>query len=244
VQRRAQVPRKLLFLLGGSAAFEAVAEAFVPAAGGTDASIALLMQGGSNWEKYVPEYTTPWARRGVTQTVTIVPGESGELDLDAVGRQLSEATGIFIGGGHTPTHHRLYAAEPVRTLIRERYEDGVPVAGVSAGARIALERCVLTRDETGKRFVRVVPGLDLVSDVLVGVHFSERNSLPDVLEAMSITHTGVGLGIDEPACAVFEQGEFAGVLGQNVHEIRMASFESKEYVMRRISIPYSTARAC
>jgi cyanophycinase-like exopeptidase len=97
---------KRVFLIGGSAAYTALAGAFVTAAGGHDAKIALLLQGG--------------------------------------------ATGIFIGGGHTPTYHRLYATEPVRGVIRERYEERIPVAGVSAGALIALDPCVLTPDETGE----------------------------------------------------------------------------------------------
>jgi cyanophycinase len=74
---------------------------------------------------------------------SIAPDEQGVLDLDAVSAKLREATGIFIGGGHTPTYHQLYVTEPIRGMIQERYREGVPVAGVSAGALIALQVCVL-----------------------------------------------------------------------------------------------------
>lgn len=57
--------KSLLYLLGGSAAFEVSAEAFVLATGGADATIALLMQGGVKSQKYISEYTQPWIRRGV-----------------------------------------------------------------------------------------------------------------------------------------------------------------------------------
>ena len=97
---------------------------------GVEATIVLLMQGGSRWEKYVPEYTQHWIRRGVYRYYPIVPDENGTFDLDAVSARLREATGIFIGGGHTPTYHRLYATEPIRNIIRERYGEGVPVAGI------------------------------------------------------------------------------------------------------------------
>ncbi|MCK4473473.1 MAG: Type 1 glutamine amidotransferase-like domain-containing protein, partial [Anaerolineae bacterium] len=164
--------RRLLFLLGGSAAFNVVAEEFVPAAGGRNATIVLLMQGGSGWEKYVPEYTQPWTRRGASRCYSIVPDENGALDLDAVSARLREATGIFIGGGHTPTYHRLYGTEPIRSIIRESYQKGVPIAGVSAGALIAPTICVLTPDETGDASLKTVAGLGLVSDLIVGVHFT------------------------------------------------------------------------
>ena len=229
---------RLLFLLGGSAAFDSIAEAFVPAAGGRDSNIALLMQGGQEWEKHVPEYTHPWIQRGVSRYLPIVPDENGTLDVDAASAKLREATGVFIGGGHTPTYHCLYATEPIRSIIRERYHQGVPLAGVSAGALIAPEICVLTPDETGDGTLKIVPGLGLVSDVLVGVHFTERDALPDILEAMIRSGTQMGWGIDEPACAVFEDGQFKGVLGRAVFEIVMIDFETKSYRMTKLNAPY------
>jgi cyanophycinase len=219
-------PRRLLFLLGGSAAFDVVAAEFVPAAGGSDAIIALLMQGGGGWEKYVPEYTEPWTRRGVSRYYPIAPDENGTLDLHAVSAKLREATGIFIGGGHTPTYHRLYTTEPICNILRESYHKGVPIAGVSAGALIAPEICVLAPDETDDGSLQIVDGLGLVSDLIVGVHFTEQNALPSVLEAMARTETGTGWGIDEPACAVFEGGQFKGALGRCVYEIVMTDFEA------------------
>jgi len=225
------VTHRLLFLLGGSAAFDVVAEEFVPAAGGRDATIVLLMQGGHGWEKWVPEYTEPWIRRGVSRYYPIVPDENGTLDLDTVSAKLREATGIFIGGGHTPTYHRLYATEPIRSVLRESYHKGVPIAGVSAGALIAPEICVLPPDETNDGSLQIAAGLGLVSDLIVGVHFTELNALPSVLEAMARTKTRSGWGIDEPACAVFEDGQFKGALGWSVYEMVMTDFEARAYRM-------------
>jgi cyanophycinase len=220
---------KLLFLIGGSAAYDAVAEAFVPAAGGGDAKIAVLLQGGAGWEKHRSEYVEPWIQRGVSRYDPIAPDERGVLDVEAASALLCAATGIFIGGGHTPTYHRLYATEPMRSVIRERYRDGVPIAGVSAGALIALGKCVLTTDETGDHSLKVVAGLDLVRDIIVGVHFTERNDLSNVLEAMAQTRTKIAWGLDDPACAVFENAQFKGALGQSVYEIVMSDFEAKTY---------------
>jgi cyanophycinase len=223
------VSSNLLFLLGGSAAFDVVAAEFVPAAGGADAIIALLLQGGSDWLKYVPEYVDPWLQRGVTRFHAIVPDENGVLDLDVIAARLREATGIFIGGGHTPTYQQQYATEPVRSLIRERYQEGVPVAGVSAGAALMPEVCVLSRDETSDEVLRTEEGLGLVGDLIVECHFSELNRLSHLLEAMAQLQADVGWGTDEPACMVFENGQFTRILGRSVHRVVMTELATRTY---------------
>lgn len=102
---------------------------------------------------------------------------------------------------------------------------------MSAGALIAPEICVLPPDETDDASLKIVAGLGLVGELIVGVHFTERNALPSMLEAMTRTQTRTGLGIDESACAVFEDGQFKRVLGQAVYEIVMTDFEAKTYTM-------------
>ena len=96
-----------------SRAFDVVAEELVPAAGGCDSRIVLLLQSREGWEKHKPEYVQPWIRRGVSQYDPVVPGENGTLDLEAASARLREATGIFIGGGHTPTYYWLYATDTI-----------------------------------------------------------------------------------------------------------------------------------
>ncbi len=231
--------RKLLFLLGDTAANDAVTGAFVPAAGGRDARIAVLLQSGAGWEKHKSKYVEPWMQRGVFQIDPIFPDEGGALDLEAASATLRDATGIFIGGGHTPTYHRLYATEPIRSVIRARYHDGVPVAGVSAGALISLEHCALPADDTGDARLKIVTGLGLVRDIVIGVHFTERNDLSNVLDVMAHTRTKTAWGIDEPACAMFEDGRFKGTLGQSVYEIVMSDFETRNYQMTEHVEPYN-----
>ena len=123
----------LLFLLGGGPTiFDTVAKEFIPAAGGPDATIALLLAGGQGWEEHVPQYT-----------------------------------------------------------------------------------------------VRIVPGLGLVSGLIVGVHFTKWNALPHMVEAMVETRTATGLGIDEAACAVLENGKLERVLGQSAYKVELTDFEAK-----------------
>lgn len=221
-----------LFLLGGSAAYEVYADDFVEAAGGCSATIAVLAQTRAGWEKHRVEITQPWLDRGVSCFTPIVPDdEIGVVDHKSALMVLSNATGVFISGGHTPTYHQLYVTDPIGAILRERHQDGIPIAGVSAGALISSEICQLTHDEAGAGDLRVVQGLCLVSGFVIGVHFSERNALADILTVMSKTRTEVGFGIDDSACVVCENGEFARVLGESVYRIEMSDFDEPSYQM-------------
>jgi cyanophycinase len=228
--------RKLVFLIGGSDAYEAMTDAFLAPAGGRAAVIALLLQGGDRLYHYVPIYTAPWLRRGVTACHVVAPASDGALDMAGFCQVVQAATAIFIGGGHTPTYHRLYATGPAADQIRRRYEQGVPIAGVSAGALLAMQHCVFGQgpDEAP----RVVPGLGLVRDLIVRPHFTARQALPQMIEVMAQNRTRHGLGIDDAACAVFADGEFAGVLGQPVYEIEIEDFERRTYRIAECAVRY------
>jgi cyanophycinase len=225
-----------LYLLGGSLAFDVTAADFIPAAGGQNARIALLLQGGMNWKKYVSEYVQPWQARGVSCIDVIVPDESGRLDLDDIVKRLENATGIFIGGGNTGVYRRLYASDPMRALLRKQYERGVPIAGCSAGALIAPKVCAFYPSE-GDVEGPTAEGLGLIDNLLVGVHFSAKGSLQHLVPVMTGTRTRVAWGIEEGACVVFEEQLFGRVLGHSAFEIVITDFEKGKYDVLEHPIP-------
>ncbi len=66
----------------------------------------------------------------------------------------------------------------------------------------------------------------------MGVHYSEQNALPGALEAVRTTRTDTGSGLDEGACAAFEDGRFSRALGRPVDEITMSDFESGAHTVQ------------
>ena len=228
------MPRTLLFLLGGSQAYEVYADYFVAASGGDDARIVALMHNRAEWERHRSEIIWPWKQRGVRHYKPIFPKARGVLDVEKTSSMLQEATGIFIGGGHTPSYQRLFATGTIRDIIRERYLSGVPVAGISAGALICMEICQLTPDETRKDSIEIVPGLGLAGGFVVGVHFSGAGSLSEVLDAMAATRTTIGVGIDDSACVVCKSGKAAEALGRDVYKIKMTNFDKCSYRMAKM----------
>lgn len=225
-----------LFLLGGSEElFYAVAERFIPAAGGRNGNIALLISGSSGWERYVPHYTTPWKECGLEHYEVIVPDEYGMINHASAIRIIQHATGIFIGGGHTPTYQRLFATDPLRQVLQAQYAKGIPFAGLSAGALLMPDICAIPPEDTGNPKVAITTGLALLPDMIVSVHFSECHALPHVLDAMTLTTTAKAIGIDEDACIVLYDGQIAEVFGGNAYQITMHNFATQTYNMIPIS---------
>ena len=225
------VVRKL-FLMGGIAAVSITAKTFVSLSGGKDSLIVLLLQGGAFWEKHLPAYLQPLNCYEMGRYETIVPDEHGNLDLKSALSILRGATGILIGGGDTATYLRLYAQDSIRSLIHERYVEGVPVAGVSAGALISQSACFFA-GEDDREDIEAREGLGLLEDHLVCVHFSEQNGLPALMDTMANVKIRNGTGIDDTACAYFENGCFQSALGRFVYRVEMTDFETRSFILKK-----------
>jgi len=226
---------KHLFLYGDLADnFKAVSAPFVEAAGGPRARIALLLAGGKDWEQYVPRYRDPWMRLGAREVIPIAPvGDSTELSAEALSR-LRRCSGIFVGGGDTRRYHKIYTAPEVRETVQELCRSGPPYGGVSAGALIVGERCTIRgskvitpaneyfvrakayHDPTGDGEVElsVGQGLSLLQDCIIEVHFSELGGFPRLVQAMELTSSTFGFGIDEPICLEIREGTYGQVHGK------------------------------
>jgi len=220
---------KLLFLMGGMPAWEKVAGYFVRAAGGGSARTVILLPGGLETIRHLPDYTGPLRQYGLTGAQEIFPEKSKDLDLARAQRNIEKADGILCGGGPTPVYQHMFAREPLLTLIRTRYESGVPYAGISAGALIAPAKNVYWEGEVEDKDMRVFSGLGLAEGFIVDVHFTEWHRLPRILDAMAKTGILHGWGVDESACAVFRDGQFAGIIGRGVYRIEMTHLKTKKY---------------
>jgi cyanophycinase len=210
---------RYLFLLGGNTSLFKAHEAFIAKAGGSNAKIALLIMYSPNWEKYLPHYEKPWNDIGINNYSLIMPDENGNLDINQAKEILDSSTGIFIGGGHTPTYHKYFVTSAMKDLIKEKYDSGIPIAGCSAGALISLRHSFIAPDETKTSDIQSIEGIGLLHDVLIGVHYTENNQQSYLAEAMKRLSINTGLGIDENACAVFKNECLEYCIGKAVHHV-------------------------
>jgi cyanophycinase len=59
--------------------------------------------------------------------------------------------------------------------------------------------------------VRIGPGLDLIRDVLIDMHFAERGRLPRLLSGIVLDVRYLGVGIDEDTAIVVHGDRFDGI---------------------------------
>ncbi len=223
---------KRLFLYGDvSPNFEEVSKPFIEASGGTDAVIALLLQGGPGWEKFLPRYVDPWERLGVENVTPIIPTSDLTLDDETL-NSIESSTGIFVAGGDTKTYQRVYTSDKVGSLIKLQFEKGIPYGGASAGAIIASEKCPLKGSvimtESNEYLLRAKPfvdsvkdidfvlgnGLGLIRDCVFEPHFSEWGGFPRLVQSMELSGSTYGFGIDESACLEIQQNSNVFVRGR------------------------------
>ena len=130
---------------------------------------------------------------------------------------------FFIGGGHTPTYHRLYATEPIRSAIRERHWWDPSRRAVCWSHYNQV--CVLIRNGAmrlpGRRRIGSSQGCS------VEAHFARCP--PDLVSAMA-PRTSIGWGIDESACAVLRV-KLIVVLSANPYTRSLRVFDTSPEVV-------------
>ncbi|OME89712.1 MULTISPECIES: cyanophycinase [Paenibacillus] len=222
---------RYLYLLGGHSFQKETNRQFVEQAGGSNARIVLCIMNRPGWEEYVPLFQQMWTESGARDMQVIVPDEDGILDMEQAEQVLSQATGIFIGGGNTEKYHHYYATGRFKDLLINCYENGVPIAGNSAGALILPEICLISPLDNEQSVMLFKQGVGLLSNVLISVHYTEWSDQSNLLEGMRTKKVKRGIGIDEQACAVFINGQLAYALGESVHEVIFEDFDPDQYTI-------------
>ena len=126
---------------------------------------------------------------------------------------------MFLTGGDQSKLRTLVGSR-VNDLLEERLDDGLIVAGTSAGATAMGRTMILggNGSDVSAATVRTGPGLGLVPRALIDMHFGERGRLPRLLSAVALDPDHLGLGLDENTGILVDDTGFE-VLGSGVATI-------------------------
>lgn len=210
-----------LYLLGGTEALIKASTQFAKSCESTQPKIAILLQGGPDWRKYWPTYEHPFNEAGIEDLSPVVPSQNGYVDPTSVSDVLNNCDGIVIGGGQTSIYWKIYVASPVRDILLEKYHKGTVFMGISAGALLMPNYCILYPSETGKEFCQCLRGLGFIRNQLVGVAFGESGGAYGPTAGMALTRTKLGWGLNKTGCAVFEDGQFVQPIGKGVYKVEI-----------------------
>lgn len=205
-----------LFLFGGSPPFtEKLGKKFAQLTLGGKVAILFLERDG--WEQYMPKYTSVLENFCLDDFAYLAlrpKPDDNTLEI------LSSCAGIIIGGGETERYRDYIVDTTVGERIKERYEEGVPVAGFSAGALIAPENCVIPPIDNSENKHLFLRGLGLIKDCVISVHYTKWQEEANLRNALLKVETPVGYGMDDGAGIYFMNERVAETDGGNVYTFK------------------------
>jgi cyanophycinase len=202
-----------LVICGGGGMPEPVRDRFLELAGGRRARIVVIptahqLADGPN----AAAVLEPWREKGAA-SVQLFHTRSREAanDVEFV-RPISEATGVWIGGGQQSWLTEAYLGTEVERQLKALLDRGGVIGGTSAGAAV-MTRVMIAR---GRSKADVTQGFDFLPGAVVDQHFLKRNRLGRLLSVLTDHPDLIGLGIDErTALVVNVRSHLLNVIGDS-----------------------------
>ena len=213
-------PLGTLFAIGGAEAKlrrRSVLAAFVAAAGGADARIAVVPSASSLGEEVVEVYRAVFTSLGAREVIALRPQSRADAaDPDLV-EPLGKVSAIFMTGGNQLKLSAYITGTPFGDGIHEAYQRGAVVGGTSAGASILADHMIAFGSGGAtprQRMSQLSAGLGLLPGVVVDQHFEQRNRYGRLLSLVAQSPALLGMGVDEDTAAVVHEGRRLEVVGR------------------------------
>jgi cyanophycinase len=173
--------------------------------GGGDANIVIMTCASDKPEQKATEYEVTLTKLGPCRLKSIHSRDCRGNSIEDVLNCLRQATGVFFVGGQPYRITDAIKDTPVHKLLHERYQDGLVIAGTSAGALMMPEVVIMdgeSRTHPTADTIKTGPGMGFLHGVVLDVHFAERGRAGRMLSAIAQFPDCLGLGIDEDAALV------------------------------------------
>ena len=151
---------------------------FINHSGGVDACIAILLQNEDQKERVRTFTNILSSKYGQFKVSFIYPIDDDYNLSKCMHKDLKEATGILIWGGHTHTYRLTYNKDNIAKLIKAKYNNGTPYAGLSAGAILAFS-------------------LGLLTNCIFKPHFTNTHRFTELLSKIRKNQVRYGIGLDD-----------------------------------------------
>ncbi|WP_179218478.1 cyanophycinase [Saccharibacillus sp. O23] len=203
---------------------------FVEMSGGEKSRIGILTTATQYPTETGEEYDELFRSLGCPDTQifhldTRESAEEGELK-----KRLETCTGLFITGGDQVRLTSLLGGTFFYDELRDRWHDGMPIGGTSAGAAVMSCHMIMSALEVEDEYiVEMGVGFCLIEDAIIDQHFSQRARFGRLMTAIAHNPQVMGIGIDEnTAIHVQDDGSVFSVLGE--HSVTVFDGKKLEYV--------------
>jgi len=205
-----------VLLAGGGATPPEVPQTMLRLAGGAHARIVILAHAQADVARGGQHSAAFFTSNGAQNVVAPDTLDAGELAA-----LVHSAQGVWIpGGDQNRFMERLGGATALLEAIRGVRARGGVVGGTSAGASLMGAR-MPTGNHSPDGDLKVgasptAPALSVLPNALVDQHFLKRQRLPRLLCALLEHPNLVGIGVDEEAWALAQQGKLTAYRAQVV----------------------------
>jgi cyanophycinase len=203
-----------LVIVGGGWLPDAVQECFLALAGGEKARLVVIPTASSLADNLrtlgsYAYWTAAAQRKKIKSVVFLHTRNQVQANDPAFVKPLTEATGVWLGGGDQSRLIAAYKGTAVERELHRLLTRGGVIGGTSAGAS-AMSTLMITG---GNPVARLGTGFGLLADVVIDQHFMQRNRLARLLGIVTSHPRVLGLGIDEQTAVVIHGGSLT-VMGK------------------------------
>jgi cyanophycinase len=194
-----------------------ILSAFAQLAGGKAARIAIVPT-ASSIETAGLRYKALFLGMGVESAEVVYIGDRDDANSDETLELVHQATGIFLTGGNQMRLSSIIGGTRFEEVVRERNNQGVVVAGTSAGASILSAHMVAMGASGGTpklRMAQMVAGFGLIDNIIIDQHFRQRDRIGRLLALVAANPRLLGVGIDEDTSAMIDDRGVIEVIGRH-----------------------------
>ncbi|HVF43869.1 MAG TPA: cyanophycinase [Pyrinomonadaceae bacterium] len=208
--KKAEARAGRLVIIGGAedrGGKSEVLREFVRLAGGARARVCIISVASEAPEEVAGVYEGTFKRLGVRDVRALDVKGRADANADPASAAVREATGVFFTGGNQLRITRLLGGTRLDTTLHRRHEEGLVLAGTSAGAAMMSSVMIVgsaPRMTLRAGMVELGSGLGFLPGVLIDQHFEQRGRLRRLLAAIAQHPHELGVGIDENTAAVVD----------------------------------------
>lgn len=197
---------------------KAILREFVRMAGGAKAKIVIMTVASEMPVEVGNDYVAAFSdiTKGAVPIETIHIESREEANANEAIVLLQAATGVYFTGGDQFRITRLLGGTKIDMCLHDRYENGLVLAGTSAGASMMSSIMIIQgpAETTAKRgMTQLGAGMEFLPGVIIDQHFAQRGRINRLLAAIAQYPHHLGIGIDENTALIVE-GHQCRVIGE------------------------------
>lgn len=211
-------PKGILMPIGGGEDSLLILERIIKETGKKKPKICYMTVATTSPKEAAQKHRKFFKDMGMTNVTIIHFDSRKEADLPSNLLKIKTCHAIFIGGGDQLRLSSLLGGTKFIALLKKRYkeESKFVICGNSAGAAVMSDTMIISgssQDALIKGELELTNGLNLISDVFIDTHFTQRGRFGRLIQTLTYNPGVLGLGLSLDTGVVIYGGDELQVIG-------------------------------